>query len=75
MDDYVTRDSSVASVYSEKKASTNSDIVSPSSAHIAKMLGVDDEGISYLYYSSIPTFSRIMFIPLIDYEFECPQLK
>ena len=49
MDDYmfVTRDSSVASVSSEKrKTSTNSDIVSPSSTHVAKILRADDEGIS-----------------------------
>ena len=46
MDDYmfVTRDSSVASVSSEKiKTSTNSDIVSPSSTHFAKILRADDE--------------------------------
>ena len=49
MDDYmvVTRDSSVASVSSEKrKASTNSDIVSPSYIHVSKILRADDEGIS-----------------------------
>ena len=37
----------VASVSSEKrKASTNSDIVSPSSIHVSKILRADDEGIS-----------------------------
>ena len=49
MDDYifVTHDSSVASLSSEKrKASTNSDIVSPSSTYVAKILRADDEGIS-----------------------------
>ena len=49
MDDYmfVIRNSSVASVSSEKrKANTNIDIVSPSSTHVAKILRSDDEGIS-----------------------------
>ena len=49
MNDYmfVTRDSSVAPVSSGKrKTSTNSDIVSPSSTHVAKILRADDEGIS-----------------------------
>ena len=48
MDDYifVTPDSSVASVSSGKRNSTNSDIVSPSSTHVAKILRGGDEGIS-----------------------------
>ena len=44
---FVTRESSVASVSSENiKTSTNSDIVSPSSTHVAKILRADDEGVS-----------------------------